>query len=197
MLALLPTCLALSTSSRPQNFSRRAALGAAGGALAGSALPMPAHAVVEEEDLKVYFGAGCFWHVQHEFVLKEAQELSRSGAGFSAVTGYAGGTGMESGLVCYHNRRSVSDYGRLGHAEAVQVGHTPGPDSNRDPHEPPQTWSRYSAQVAIPPSALPAFADKFIGIFGTRGIRHDPQERARTRARVGLAGDWGDGRGGN
>ena len=121
MLFLALPCLALSTS-RPHKFSRRGALGAAGGAALGAALP--AHAV-EEEDVKVYFGAGCFWHVQHEFVLKEAAELGRSGAAFSAVTGYAGGTGTERGLVCYHNKRSVSDYGRLGHAEAVQVGPAP------------------------------------------------------------------------
>ena len=121
MLLLALPCLALSTS-RPHNFSRRGALGTAGVAALGAALP--AHAV-EEEDVKVYFGAGCFWHVQHEFVLKEAAELGRSGAAFSAVTGYAGGTGTERGLVCYHNKRSVSDYGRLGHAEAVQVGPAP------------------------------------------------------------------------
>ena len=114
-------CLALSTGQL-HTFSRRGALVAAGGAALGAALP--AHAV-EEEDVKVYFGAGCFWHVQHEFVLKEAAELGRSGAAFSAVTGYAGGTGTERGLVCYHNGRGVSDYGRLGHAEAVQVGPAP------------------------------------------------------------------------
>jgi len=159
MLLLALPCLALSTS-RPHNFSRRGALGTAGVAALGAALP--AHAV-EEEDVKVYFGAGCFWHVQHEFVLKEAAELGRSGAAFSAVTGYAGGTGTERGLVCYHNKRSVSDYGRLGHAEAVQV--------------------------AIPPSALPAFASKFIGIFGTRGVRHDPQDRGgEYRSVLGLPG---------
>ena len=119
-LLALP-CLALSTGQL-HTFSRRGALVAAGGAALGAALP--AHAV-EEEDVKVYFGAGCFWHVQHEFVLKEAAELGRSGAAFSAVTGYAGGTGTERGLVCYHNGRGVSDYGRLGHAEAVQVGPAP------------------------------------------------------------------------
>lgn len=114
-------CVALSTSQL-QTFSRRGALVVASGAALGAALP--AHAV-EEEDIKVYFGAGCYWHVQHEFVLKEAAELGRSGAAFSAVTGYAGGTGTERGLVCYHNGRGVSDYGRLGHAEAVQVGPAP------------------------------------------------------------------------
>mmetsp|Transcript_19885 Transcript_19885/g.40514 ORF Transcript_19885/g.40514 Transcript_19885/m.40514 type:complete len:255 (+) Transcript_19885:26-790(+) len=160
LVMLLSPSLALFSSSRP-SFSRRAALGAAGGAFAGSALP--AHSVEEEADLKVYFGAGCFWHVQHEFVLKEAQELGRSGAAFSAITGYAGGTGPERGLVCYHNRRGVSDYGRLGHAEVVQV--------------------------TIPPSALPAFANKFIGIFGKRGYRHDPQDRGgEYRSVLGLPG---------
>lgn len=72
-------CVALSTSQL-QTFSRRGALVVASGAALGAALP--AHAV-EEEDIKVYFGAGCYWHVQHEFVLKEAAELGRSGAAFS------------------------------------------------------------------------------------------------------------------
>ena len=190
MILALP-CLALSTGQL-HTFSRRGALVAAGGAALGAALP--AHAV-EEEDVKVYFGAGCFWHVQHEFVLKEAAELGRSGAAFSAVTGYAGGTGTERGLVCYHNGRGVSDYGRLGHAEAVQVGPAPFEMA------PSQSWPcacqpqlRCSAQVSIPPSALPAFASKFIGIFGSRGYRHDPQVSARARAGVGLVsglvGEW-------
>ena len=67
----------------------------------------------------MYFGAGCFWHVQHEFILFESQKLGRSGATFSAVSGYAGGQGPEvyklgkggpeKGLVCYHNFRSVAE----------------------------------------------------------------------------------------
>ena len=174
--------LALSASSRPTNFSRRAALGAAGGALVGSSFPAQA---VEMEDLKVYFGAGCFWHVQHEFVLKEAQELGRSGTAFSAVTGYAGGTGVERGLVCYHNRRGVSDYGRLGHAEAVQAGPTssPGRDRDRGPH-PNLGRAVRSRSRRVPCRRLPTSSSASSGPEATAMT----PRRARVEARVGLVG---------
>ena len=35
----------------------------------------------------MYFGAGCFWHVQHEMVLHEALMLQRRGDELSAVCG--------------------------------------------------------------------------------------------------------------
>ena len=115
MLCLALPCLALSTS-RHHNFSRRGALGAAGGAALGAALP--AHAV-EEEDVKVYFGAGCFWHVQHEFVEAERTILGRGDMDLTAYTGYGGGTGgSDKGKVCYHNALQVADYGKLGSARA-------------------------------------------------------------------------------
>jgi len=38
----------------------------------------------------------------------------------TAYTGYAGGkAGARDGKVCYHNAKSISDYGALGHAEVV------------------------------------------------------------------------------
>lgn len=46
--------------------SRRAALGLAGGAAMGAALGGAAPALAAEPTVKAYFGAGCFWHVQHE-----------------------------------------------------------------------------------------------------------------------------------
>ena len=186
MFCLSLPSLALSTS-RPHNFSRRGALGAAGGAALGAALP--AHAV-EEEDVKVYFGAGCFWHVQHEFVLKEAAELGRSGAAFSAVTGYAGGTGTERGLVCYHNGRGVSDYGRLGHAEAVQVGPapplamtvtvTPTSHTNHDRAALRRSRSRRAPCLRLPANSSASSAPAATATTHRRG-------RARARAR-GLGG---------
>jgi peptide methionine sulfoxide reductase MsrA len=114
--------------------------------------------------VKVYFGAGCFWHVQHEFVLEEVQALKRSGAGITAVSGYVGGTSEgDAGKVCYHNARQVADYGSLGHAEAVQL--------------------------EIPESELPRFATKYFSLFGERGIRHDPQDRGgEYRSVLGLPG---------
>jgi peptide methionine sulfoxide reductase MsrA len=112
----------------------------------------------------VYFGAGCFWHVQHEFVGEEVAALKRGPDQITAISGYGGGlrTG-DGGKVCYHNPRSIGDYGRLGHAEAVQV--------------------------EIPQSALPRFSKKYFDLFGTRGMRHDPQDRGgEYRSVLGLPG---------
>ena len=68
----------------------------------------------------VYFGVGCFWHIQHEFVEAERTLLGRSDAQLSSRTGYAGGKGIGSeGQVCYHNLRGIADYGKLGHGEVV------------------------------------------------------------------------------
>jgi len=112
----------------------------------------------------LYFGAGCFWHVQHEFVLHEAAVLGRRGAEVTAVSGYAGGTKLgDSGRVCYHNPQGIADYGRLGHAEVVQV--------------------------KVPASKVGSFSSKFFSIFGERGYRHDPQDRGgEYRSVLGLPG---------
>ena len=198
MLFLALPCLALSSTSRPHNFSRRGALGVAGGAALGTALPAQA---VEEEDVQVYFGAGCFWHVQHEFVLKEAAELGRSGAAFSAVTGYAGGTGTERGLVCYHNGRGVSDYGRLGHAEAVQVGPAPplamaatvAPTSHTNHGRAALRRSRFHR---APCRRLPASSSASSAPVATATTHRRARGRGQGQG-LGWAGvDWGGGRGG-
>ena len=51
-----------------------------------------------------YFGVGCFWHIQHEFIDAERKLLGRGDHQLSSAAGYAGGksTGSE-GRVCYHN----------------------------------------------------------------------------------------------
>ena len=68
----------------------------------------------------VYFGVGCFWHIQHEFVVAERELLGRSDRELTAFTGYAGGTVADSfGRVCYHNFQNVADYGKYGHGEVV------------------------------------------------------------------------------
>jgi hypothetical protein len=68
----------------------------------------------------VYFGVGCFWHIQHEFVAAEREILERSDLELTAFTGYAGGTNADNfGRVCYHNFQNVADYGKYGHAEVV------------------------------------------------------------------------------
>jgi hypothetical protein len=68
----------------------------------------------------VYFGVGCYWHIQHEFVTAELERLGRSNQELTAYTGYAGGKSTDKeGRVCYHNLLGVADYGKLGHGEVV------------------------------------------------------------------------------
>ena len=102
-----------------------------------------------DELIDVYFGCGCFWHVQHEFVEAERRILGR--ADDSLVTsraGYAGGkAGMLNGKVCYHNAAQISDYGKLGHAEVVRL--------------------------QIPSSSFPQFAKEYVALFNEKGYRPD------------------------
>jgi len=73
----------------------------------------------------VYFGNGCFWHTQYDFVLAE-QEVNgvfggRSDADITSLVGYAGGNYQSpSGTACYHGIPSL-DYNRLGHSECVSI----------------------------------------------------------------------------
>eukprot|EP00965_Chrysotila_dentata_P227380 6195978-Pleurochrysis_carterae.AAC.3 len=95
---------------------RRAVIGSGLSILAGS-FGSSVHAA-EEPGIPVYFGCGCFWHVQHEFVEAERRILGRSDLQFTSHTGYAGGiAGADRGKVCYHNAGFIADYGKLGHAE--------------------------------------------------------------------------------
>ena len=90
--------------------------------------------------------------------------MGRTSSAISAVSGYAGGNRLgDGGKVCYHNMRRFADYGELGHAEAVQV--------------------------SVPASSVPRFAKKYFDLFGSRGIRHDPQDRGgEYRSVLGLPG---------
>lgn len=73
----------------------------------------------------VYFGVGCFWHIQHEFIQAERDLLGRSDDQLTSLAGYAGGKNIQKAagtgqpLVCYHNLMGVADYGKLGHGEVV------------------------------------------------------------------------------
>ena len=72
------------------------------------------------KDTQVYFGVGCYWHTQHEFVEAEKSILGRTDDQLTSRTGYAGGTRVgKEGKVCYHNLQGVADYGSLGHGEVV------------------------------------------------------------------------------
>mmetsp|Transcript_145835 Transcript_145835/g.257234 ORF Transcript_145835/g.257234 Transcript_145835/m.257234 type:complete len:308 (+) Transcript_145835:78-1001(+) len=140
-----------------------AALAAAAGVAAG--MPVTPATAAGEPSVKMYFGAGCFWHVQHEFVGEEVAALSRGPGTVTALSGYAGGTmqGTEAKTVCYHNPRQQTDYGELGMTEVVQV--------------------------EIPQSQVPRFARKYISLFGEKGYRHDPMDRGgEYRSAIGLPG---------
>ena len=96
---LLALLAGSSTSLRVPG--RRRAIALAVGAVAGSqsnALPALA---TDSKPVKVYFGAGCFWHVQHELTMEEMSTLKRSSSQISAVSGYAGGQRLgDGGKVC-------------------------------------------------------------------------------------------------
>jgi hypothetical protein len=113
---IIPTSSS-KTVSPPAN-NRRALLQQSIAGLA-AALTLPRSATAS--DLQdVYFGAGCFWHVQHEFVLAERNVLNRKDSELTSRTGYAGGFKTDDeGRVCYHNFQGVADYGKLGHGEVV------------------------------------------------------------------------------
>lgn len=71
--------------------------------------------------VQLYFGQGCFWHVQHELVSKEVKDLGRGADEVTALSGYAGGT-KKADSVCYHTFPfAPTDYSTLGHTEVVSV----------------------------------------------------------------------------
>jgi len=121
------------------------------GVLSAATLPLlgaPFAAEAAEEDIEVYFGCGCFWHVQHEFSEAERTILGRGDMDLTAYAGYAGGTrGTDNGKVCYHNALQIADYGKLGHAEAVGM--------------------------TIPASKFGLMAEEYCKLFSKDGLRPD------------------------
>ena len=122
--------------------------------VAATTLQQPALAANEETDgptspmIDVYFGCGCFWHVQHEFVEAERRILGRTDETLTARVGYAGGkAGALNNKVCYHNALSISDYGSLGHAEVVRL--------------------------QIPQSSFVDFVTEYCNLFSEQGYRPD------------------------
>lgn len=65
----------------------------------------------------VYFGNGCFWGRQYDFV-KTEESMGRD---ITAVVGYAGGRGQSDKVCYYYTPEASTVYERLGHAEVVQV----------------------------------------------------------------------------
>lgn len=116
-------------------------------------------------DVGLYFGSGCFWHVQHELVAAEREILGRSDAGLTALVGYAGGeTPAAGGRVCYHSD-PANDYSDAGHTEVVYV--------------------------SVPRNKVRAFAARYWRLFTGNGgtDRKDVQDvGAQYRAAVGVPG---------
>ena len=90
-------------SSAAGQLTRRGCLAAGLSAAAGAALPLlakPELAAADDELIDVYFGCGCFWHVQHEFVEAEKKLLGRGDMEVTSYAGYAGGrAGARDGKV--------------------------------------------------------------------------------------------------
>jgi len=123
---------------------------------------------VFSQHISVYFGAGCFWHMQHSFIVAEQEILKRDANSLTSLTGYAGSTDTDpsKGVVCYHNGEGLGDYGQLGHAEVVHM--------------------------TIPETSYADFCKVFADQF-TNGIRRDPQDRGgEYRSLVGIPGGMGN-----
>jgi len=88
---------------------------------------------------EVYFGNGCFWGRQHEFVEAERKQ-GRSNDEVTSLVGYAGGLGLgapspkagsttaaaAAGKVCYYYGAADTVYDRLGHGEVVRTSLSAG-----------------------------------------------------------------------
>ncbi|KAG2423641.1 hypothetical protein HXX76_015158 [Chlamydomonas incerta] len=124
----------------------------------------------------VYFGNGCFWGRQKDFVEVERQQLGRtSPEQLTAVVGYAAGGGEgPGGRVCYvYDVDARAHYDSLGHAEVTQLGLTPAPGPQQE-------------------AELRAFAKTYFAQFKKTPfgmLRSDPQDRgAAYRNVIGLPG---------
>mmetsp|Transcript_55643 Transcript_55643/g.129544 ORF Transcript_55643/g.129544 Transcript_55643/m.129544 type:complete len:296 (-) Transcript_55643:63-950(-) len=64
-----------------------------------------------DDEVNIYFGLGCFWHIQYKFINAEREILNRTDSMLTAITGYA--AAEEAGPYCYYD-------GKM-HAEAVHL----------------------------------------------------------------------------
>jgi peptide methionine sulfoxide reductase MsrA len=139
-----------------------------------SAQALDSVVVNDAEMIDVYFGCGCFWHVQHELVEAEKRILKRDDMSLSARTGYAGGLSSAQ-QVCYHNAKNVGDYGKLGHAEVVALRIPTSSfelfaaeyfklfdDKGNRPDQNGDRGSEYRSLIGVPGGAKSPYADKII-----------------------------------
>ena len=166
------TPLSMQLESR-RSVLASAALAAGSVVLGQTSLAAPASAKLDPrlptpDDLTIYVGAGCFWHVQHEIVNAEQMYLNRTDAEITALAGYAGGTrtGFDKHgdpMVCYHNNDNIADYGSLGHAEVVDL--------------------------SIPEDSLADFTRTYLSLMDKDGNRPDMGDRGTEfRSLIGIPG---------
>ena len=74
-------------------------------------------ALAADEVVPVYFGQGCFGTCSTSSSSTSARCSTATARAQRAR--YAGGKALDKNRVCYHNMRSVADYGKLGHTEVV------------------------------------------------------------------------------
>ena len=154
--------LRAESSLNAHNNRRSFLSNAIAGVALSTGLAQPAFAADDLVD--VYFGVGCYWHIQHEFVVAERNLLNRADNELTSRTGYAGGTATDKeGRVCYHNFKGVADYGKLGHGEVVGM--------------------------KIPQNQIGNFAKEYFDLFTASGERVDPMDRGgEYRSLLGLPG---------
>eukprot|EP01039_Chlorochromonas_danica_P007728 gene7728-8539_t len=156
-------------------------------ALAGPLSSAPALADPPKQQ-QVYFGAGCFWHVQHEMVETERKVLGRQDSQITSLAAYAGGKeGSKPQRVCYHNLKGIPDYGSLGHAEVVSLTLPEDPDafepfaktyfslfSNKDRTDVGDRGAEYRSVIGIPgglKGAKPEVLEKLQAAAKESGLR--------------------------
>ena len=104
----------INNNIKSSSGSRKAFLRTIGASIVSStAILNPKVAFSEENDklTDVYFGVGCFWHIQHEFVEAERNLLKRTDIQLTSKTGYAGGNKVgKDNTVCYHNFSGMAIY---------------------------------------------------------------------------------------
>lgn len=151
------------SESNRRSFMKNLVMGGLGSVIATSSFSDAAFAAEGENSLTdVYFGVGCYWHIQHEFVEAERKLLGRGDKDLTSRTGYAGGTATDKeGRVCYHNFQGVADYGKFGHGEVVGM--------------------------TIPQASIGDFAKEYFDLFTAKGERVDPMDRGgEYRSLLGL-----------
>jgi len=85
-------------------------------------LPALLASAAASKNVTVYFGNGCFWARQHEFITNlEQKVLGRLDSQLTSIAAYAGGTLPASGQLCYENANGTDPYASYGAAEVVSL----------------------------------------------------------------------------